>query len=207
MKGGLTMKKAVKYVYDANPFYVHCKKHFCPKCGNKLDLRYVSKIVNSKSPEAKNYDFSVGDTFFVGDVEFRTRYFFCNGCQSSISFQDMKKYEKGKCKSPNDSIICDEILDVDNSGLTIKCNNSDIFISFAECVKNYANENSLENSRCVATRDITKLTFTFYTQPKLRVIFKKHFFKDLVSGRSAVNKFLELQKTINKYGYTSYDLS
>lgn len=201
------MKKAIKYVYDANPFYVHCKKHFCPKCGKKLELRYISKIVNSKSPEAKNYDFSVGDTFLVGDVEFRTRYFFCNTCQSSISFQDMKKYEKDKYKAPDDSIVCDEILDIDGSGLTIKCNNSDVFINFDECVKNYANENSLENSRCVATRDITKLTFTFYTQPKIRVVFKKHFFKDLVSGKSAVSKFLELQKAINKYGYTSYDLS
>ena len=64
-------KKAIKYIYEANPFYVHWKKHFCPKCGNKVELRYVSKIVNSKSPEAKDYDFSVGDTFFVGDVEFR----------------------------------------------------------------------------------------------------------------------------------------
>ena len=194
-------------MYDANPFFVHCKKHFCPKCGKKLELRYVSKIVNSKSPEAKNYDFSVGDTFFVGDVEFRTRYFFCNGCQSSISFQDMKKYEKDKCKAPDDGIICDELLDVSSSGLTIKCNNSDMFISFDECAKNYANENSLENSCCVATRDITKQTFTFYTQPKIRVIFKKHFFKDLFSGRSAVSKFLDMQKAIVEAGYTSYDLS
>ena len=93
MKRGLTMKKAIKYVYDANPFYVHCKKHFCPKCGKKLELRYISKIVNSKSPEAKYYDFSVGDTFFVGDVEFRTQYFFCNTCQSSISFQDITECE------------------------------------------------------------------------------------------------------------------
>lgn len=57
------MKKAIKYIYDANPFYVHWKKHVCPKCGSKVELRYVSKIVNSKSPEAKDYDFSVGDTF------------------------------------------------------------------------------------------------------------------------------------------------
>ena len=80
-------------------------------------------------------------------------------------------------------------------------------INFEECAKNYAKENSLENSRCVATRDITKLTFTFYTQPKIGLVFKKHFFKDLVSGKSAVSKFLELQKAINKYGFTSYDLS
>lgn len=70
----------------------------CPKCGSKVELRYVSKIVNSKSPEAKDYDFSVGDTFFVGDVEFRTRYFHCPKCQLDISFQEMKSFEKGKRK-------------------------------------------------------------------------------------------------------------
>ena len=87
---------AIKYIYDASPFYVHWKKHFCPKCGKKLELWYVSKIVNSNSPEAKDYDFSVGDTFFVGDVEFRIRYFHCSNCQFDISFKEMKKYEKSK---------------------------------------------------------------------------------------------------------------
>lgn len=91
-------KGAIKYIYDANPFYVHWKKHFCPKCGKKLELRYTSKIVNSKSPEAKDYDFSVGDTFFVGDVDFRTRYFYCPNCLFNISFQEMKKFEKIKRK-------------------------------------------------------------------------------------------------------------
>lgn len=89
-------KRAVKYLYQANPFYVHWKKHFCPKCWKKLELRYVSKIVNYNSPEAKDYDFSIGDTFFVGDVESRTRYFHCANCQLDISFREMKKYEKSK---------------------------------------------------------------------------------------------------------------
>lgn len=92
------MKKAIKYISDASPFYVHLKKHVCPKCGSKVELWYVSKIVNSKSPEAKDYDFSVGDTFFVGDVEFRTRYFYCPKCMLDISFQKMKKIEKSKRK-------------------------------------------------------------------------------------------------------------
>ena len=92
------MKKAIKYISDANPFYVHLKKHVCPKCGGKVELRYVSKIVNSKSPEAKDYDFSVGDTFFVGDVEFRIRCFYCPNCMLDISFPEMKKIEKSKQK-------------------------------------------------------------------------------------------------------------
>lgn len=89
---------AIKYIYDASPFYVHWKKHFCPKCWEKLELRYISKIVNSNSTEAKDYDFSVGDTFLVGDVEFRTRYFYCPKCRLDISLQEMKKFEKDKRK-------------------------------------------------------------------------------------------------------------
>lgn len=92
-------KKAIKYLYDVNPFYVHFKKHFCPKCGAKLVLRYTSKIVNSKSAEAKDYDFHVGDTYFVGDVEFRTRYFFCSNCHTELSLQELKKHEKDTRKN------------------------------------------------------------------------------------------------------------
>ena len=90
------MRKAIKYIYNANPFYVHWRKHFCPNCKKKLELRYVSKIVNSNSEEAKNYDFSVGDTFLMGDVEFRTRFFHCSDCRLDISFQEMRKYERRK---------------------------------------------------------------------------------------------------------------
>lgn len=57
------MRKSVKYLYDANPIYVHFKKHYCPQCSERLELRYISTVANSNSPEAKNYDFSDGDTF------------------------------------------------------------------------------------------------------------------------------------------------
>ena len=92
------MKKAIKYIYDVNPFYIRLKKHFCPKCNGKVGVHYLSRIVNSKSNEAKYYDFTVGDTFFVGDVEFRTGYFYCTACQFDISFSDMKRHEKEKAK-------------------------------------------------------------------------------------------------------------
>ena len=104
-------------------------------------------------------------------------------------------------------ILYFDVVNINRLGITVTKGKTDINIYFNECAKNYANENHLENSRCVATRDVTKLTFTFYTIPKSKIVFKKHFFKDLFSGKSAVSKFLELQKTINEYGYTSYDLS
>ena len=71
-------------------------------------------------------------------------------------------------------IICFEIANINRSGITVKSGKTDIKICFDECVKNYANEKSLKTSRCVAARDITKLTFTFYTHPNIRVVFKMH---------------------------------
>ena len=50
------------------------------------DQWFDPRAHTADSPEAKDYDFSVGDTFFVGDVEFRTRYFYCPKCQLDISF-------------------------------------------------------------------------------------------------------------------------
>lgn len=88
------MRHAVKYIYDANPFYIHLKKHFCPQCNTKLKLSYIRKIINSKSPEAKKYNFSIGDTYLVGNVEFRTRCFYCPKCNRNISILDIKKFER-----------------------------------------------------------------------------------------------------------------
>lgn len=89
-------KNAVKYLYNVNPFYVHWKRHYCPECGTRLKTAYDSVIVNSNSPEAKDYDFSIaaGDSYLTGDVEFRTSYFKCPKCEFVISFDEMKKLEK-----------------------------------------------------------------------------------------------------------------
>ena len=84
----------IKYSYNASLFYVHCKKHFCPKCGAKVELGNEIKTVNSNSPEAKNYNFHCVDTYRIGDVKFITRCFYCPDCQVNISFKDMKKYER-----------------------------------------------------------------------------------------------------------------
>ena len=82
-----------KYVNNAI-FYTVFKKHYCPACGTKLTRVKTSKIVNSKSPEAKNYDFTLGDSFMVGDVEFIWKEFYCKKKKKRIPIDEMRRIEK-----------------------------------------------------------------------------------------------------------------
>ena len=82
-----------KYVNTA-AFYTRFKKHYCPVCGTKLTCVKASRIVNSKSPEAKNYDFALGDAFLVGDVKFIWKEFYCPACKKRIPIEEMRQIEK-----------------------------------------------------------------------------------------------------------------
>lgn len=104
-------------------------------------------------------------------------------------------------------ITCYNIIDVSEKGIVLGHPKNNINIFFDDCAKNYAKEKGVKSSKCVATRNIATLSFTFYTQPKTKVVFKKCFIKNLISGKSAVRKFFDLQKAIVGAGYTSYDLS
>ncbi len=82
-----------KYFND-DIFYTIFKKHYCPTCGTRMTRIRTSKIVNSRSPEAKNYDFSLGDSFMIGDVEFIWKEFYCPICKRRISIEEMRQIEK-----------------------------------------------------------------------------------------------------------------
>jgi predicted RNA-binding Zn-ribbon protein involved in translation (DUF1610 family) len=84
----------VKYIYNVSPLYIHFKKHYCPKCRDKLEVRYKSEIINYNSDKAGNYNFTLGDGIYRGDIEFRVGDFFCPNCDNTISFKDMKQFEK-----------------------------------------------------------------------------------------------------------------
>ena len=103
-------------------------------------------------------------------------------------------------------VICHNIIDVTKEGITLESAGEKIYIDFANCAKNFSLEKG-KVCKCVATRDITKLSFVFYTQPKTNVVFKKSFFKEFFACKSAISKFLDLHKAIAEAGYTSYDLS
>lgn len=105
-------------------------------------------------------------------------------------------------------IVCSDVAHISKSGITLKTRESkQIYVCFDECIKNYVEEGGAKTSRCVASRDITKLSFTFYSIPKTKIIFKKSFPMDLILRKAARKKFLNLQKQISKFGYSSYDLS
>jgi hypothetical protein len=81
-----------------NPFFVHLKKHTCPECSEFLTVEKAVKIVNSESLEAKDYDFSCGDSFLWGDVEFHYDVFFCGKCCKRFAIEYIKKIERTKKK-------------------------------------------------------------------------------------------------------------
>lgn len=79
-----------------SPFFVHFKQHLCPFCKSEMIVKRVKRVVNYKSHEAQEFDFSFagGDGAMFGDVEFSFEAFFCPACEKAISIKEMKAYER-----------------------------------------------------------------------------------------------------------------
>ena len=76
-------------------FYLK-KPHYCPDCKTQLEPITIKKVVNSKSPEAKQYDFSTSfrsGVFMVGNIEFSWKELKCPSCSRQITIDDMRKFE------------------------------------------------------------------------------------------------------------------
>lgn len=76
------------------PFWVRFRKHFCPNCQNLLKTTRISRIVNSNSEEAKDYDFSSGETYMTGNIKFIWTAFLCSACGKTYSLEDIRNNEK-----------------------------------------------------------------------------------------------------------------
>ena len=61
---------------------------------NLLTTTKASKIVNSNSEEAKDYDFSSGDTYLIGNIKFIWTEFLCTVCDKTYSLQEIRENEK-----------------------------------------------------------------------------------------------------------------
>ncbi len=80
------------------PFFVHCREHNCPLCGGKLRKEKASRVVNSKSEEAKDFDFAICDTHAIGNVRFIWTEFRCDACQRSFRVNELYRHEKVRNK-------------------------------------------------------------------------------------------------------------
>lgn len=90
------MSKSKITVYDVNPFYVHWKKHFCPKCGTRLIVRQHFKTIDCDSPEADPSHFNNEYVGYVDEVLYCFPYFFCDNCKFESSLKKMKDFEKSQ---------------------------------------------------------------------------------------------------------------
>ncbi|MBQ9745941.1 MAG: hypothetical protein IJW21_03885 [Clostridia bacterium] len=80
-----------------SPFWVNLRNHFCPNCDEIVNATTESKVVNSKSPEAKNHDFSLDfDTNLAGNVKFTWTVFECPVCKRRFSIEEMKQIEENE---------------------------------------------------------------------------------------------------------------
>ena len=77
----------------SRPFWVRFKKHYCPACMNLLTTTKLSKIVNSNSEEAKDYDFEIADITVKGNVKFTHIAFRCPICRKHYSVRELKEGE------------------------------------------------------------------------------------------------------------------
>ncbi len=71
------------------------KKHFCPHCRELLEKIKTETVVNSRSEEAKNYDFSQcgGDGFLVGNIKFVRTAFRCSRCNRTYTIDEIRNHE------------------------------------------------------------------------------------------------------------------
>ena len=80
----------IQYTIKCSPFYL-LRKHTCPHCAQPLRRCKRAVAVNSGSPEAKDYDFSSGDTYMTGNVKFITYFFHCQACGADYDIPELKK--------------------------------------------------------------------------------------------------------------------
>ena len=84
-----------QYYSFGNPFKVRFRKHFCYKCGTRLDVVKHRKVVNPQDEEAVFYDFNFGvdGGVMVGSCEFIHKVFYCPVCSEQIEFVTQLSFE------------------------------------------------------------------------------------------------------------------
>ena len=80
------------------------------------------------------------------------------------------------------------------------------FLLLKDCVHS-TNLQGRNSHNGIGTRDITKLTFTFYSTPSIRIVFTKGILSYIRTGKTATQRFHQLQNNLLSLGYCTFDLS
>ncbi|MBQ8147045.1 MAG: hypothetical protein IJ039_09695 [Clostridia bacterium] len=64
-----------------NPFSVHFKKHYCPKCSVELIPIKTTKFFASSSMEAKALDTRLNKKYYEGNIRYIYTVFWCKSCK------------------------------------------------------------------------------------------------------------------------------
>lgn len=98
-----------------------------------------------------------------------------------------------------------DVVKIDKTGILFSDTK---YMKFEKCRYEWAKENniSVADTVCVALRFSEKDEgyFIFYDTERIKLSFK---FKGIFRCRRSREKFGEMQMTLNRYGYTSYDAS
>lgn len=100
----------------------------------------------------------------------------------------------------SDSFSSTQIAGIDSSGILFADGQS---IFFEECARNFARAYPAANTTCIAERDILAQPpyIEFYTCGKSMIVRFDE------PGKRAHKAFRELCRSLERFGYTTYDLS
>ena len=101
----------------------------------------------------------------------------------------------------------DDVASADRQGITLK---NGYVIKFDECVRTWSEVYGMpENMRCVGDRDITEMTFMFFTLPRPVIIrFRKESrIREFFSRHGAEKRFHEFQLKITELGCATFDVT
>lgn len=100
----------------------------------------------------------------------------------------------------------DEIVEITKTGISLK---NGVFIDFSVCAENFKKANPKSNGKCVGEREISDWSFTFYASPKPIMIkfISRSKLSEFLSTNNTAKRFQSLQRRINDFGYTTYDLA
>lgn len=100
---------------------------------------------------------------------------------------------------------CDILFSAKDGGIWLHDNKQARLLRLENCLTNTGKTDN--NSKCVGSCDITKLTFTLFSTPQTIITFSKGILPYIRTKKTAVERFHSFKRDIQSLGFTTYDLS